>query len=81
MVLEVPLKQNLMVIDDFIFKLIRRKREQMRNEKLDVITYLALTIYNFLASVIIDIFMSAEWERQFTVKVFDGKCKGSREYN
>ncbi|KAF3433087.1 hypothetical protein FNV43_RR24189 [Rhamnella rubrinervis] len=33
--LEATLKQNLMVIDDFIFKLIQWKREQMRNEKLD----------------------------------------------
>ncbi|EXC20879.1 Cytochrome P450 704C1 [Morus notabilis] len=33
--LEASLKQNLKIIDGFIFELIRRKREQMRNGKLD----------------------------------------------
>lgn len=38
--LEASLKQNLTIIDGFIFELIRRKREQMRNGKLDVRTFL-----------------------------------------
>lgn len=36
--LEASLKQNLKVIDDVIFELIQRKREQIRNEKIDVST-------------------------------------------
>ena len=34
--LEASLKQNLKIINDFIFELIRRKRDQMRNGKLNV---------------------------------------------
>jgi hypothetical protein len=34
--LEASLKENLKVINDFIFELIRCKREQMKDEKLEV---------------------------------------------
>lgn len=35
---EAALKQNIGVIDNFVYELIRRKREQMKNGKLDVST-------------------------------------------
>lgn len=35
---EATLKQNIRLIDNFVYALIRRKREQMKNGKLDVST-------------------------------------------
>lgn len=50
--LEASLKKNLKIINDFIFELIRRKREQMRNEKLDVRTMIyPFTVLLFLSLI------------------------------
>lgn len=46
--MEASLKKNIKVINDFIFDLIRRKREQLKNEKLDVSIFLSLIVCNLL---------------------------------
>lgn len=82
--MEASLKKNLNVINDFIFDLVHRKREQMKNETLDVSNFffclsLSATFCSF--ELIDHIFMSTVCKRRYTVKVFDGKCKGSREHD
>ena len=49
--LEASLKKNLKIIDDFVFDLIGRKREQKRNGNLDVRNTLSFMMFSFLGLV------------------------------